>query len=521
MHVVHKSVTRVCTDARAATLRRAAGMTSRSNDVVIGVDVGTSSCKALALDRSGEVVARAGAEHPLEHPHPGWAEQDPRHWIEGLTTTVRRVAAEVGPERVRAIGVAAQVDGIVAVDTADRPLAPAILWLDRRASAEAASLGERWGADTIRRRTGINLDASHGAPKIAWLKVRGGPAATADAYLLPGAFIAAWLCGERVADPAAASSTMLLDLAMCSWATDLVADLGLEPGQLGAIAPSHAPVGRLRPEVAEALGLPGDVAVVTGTGDEFGACVGAGATEPGLVCDITGTAEPVAAVATTPLLDPTGLVETHPHAAPGRWLLENPGFVSGGARRWLADSILGVPSEHLTELAADAPPGADGLMFIPALGGAVTPRWNDRARGTFHGLRLGHDRRHLARAVLEGCAFALRDLVDRLDELGLAGERVRILGGGARDALWPSIKADVTNRVMERLVEPEATALGGAVLAATGAGWYPDMATAATASARVHPRVAEPDPAHRDLYDEAYARYRAIFDALEPIPMDR
>lgn len=496
-------------------------MTTGTGDVVIGVDVGTGSCKALALDRAGDVVARAGAEHPLEHPHPGWAEQDPRHWIEGLTATVRQVVAEVGPGRVRAIGVSAQVDGIVAVDAADRALAPAILWLDRRASAEANALGERWGADTIRRRTGVNLDASHGAPKIAWLRGRGGPAATADAYLLPGAFLAAWLCGERVADPATASSTMLLDLASRTWATDLVADLGLDPRQLGAIAPAHEVVGTLRPEVAEALGLPPGVLVVTGTGDEFGACVGAGAIDPGLVCDITGTAEPVAAAATTPLLDPTGLVETHPHAAPDRWLLESPGFVSGGARRWLADSILGVPAERITDLAADAPPGADGLVFIPALGGAVTPRWNDRARGTFHGLRLGHDRRHLARAVLEGCAFALRDLVDRLDELGLAGERMRILGGGARDALWPSIKADVTGRVMERLAEPEATALGGAVLAATGAGWHPDVASAAAASARVQPDVAEPDPAHRDLYDQAYARYRAIFDALEPIPMDR
>jgi xylulokinase len=494
-------------------------MTTRADDVVIGIDVGTSSCKALALDRAGIVVARAGADHPLEHPHPGWAEQHPGHWIDGLTTTVRRVVAEVGPARVRAIGVAAQVDGIVAVDTADRPLAPAILWLDRRASAEATALADRWGADTIRRRTGINVDASHGAPKIAWLRGRPGAAATADAYLLPGAFVAAWLCGERAADPATASSTMLLDLASGTWATDLVGDLGLEPRQLGAIAPAHAPVGTLRPPVAEALGLPAGVPVVTGTGDEFGACLGAGAIDPGLVCDITGTAEPVAAAATTPLLDPTGLVETHPHAAPDRWLLESPGFVSGGARRWLAEGVLGVPAERITRLAADAPPGSDGLVFIPALGGAVTPRWNDLARGTFHGLRLGHDRRHLARAVLEGCAFALRDLVDRLDELGLGGARVRVLGGGARDPLWPSIKADVTGRVMERLVEPEATALGGAVLAATGAGWYPDVASAATTSARVDPEVAEPDPGLRRMYDDAYARYRAIYDALEPIRM--
>jgi xylulokinase len=491
-----------------------------TGDVVIGCDVGTSSSKAVALDRAGDVVARASMDQVLHHPNPGWAEQDATTWIASLTTTIRQVAAEVGPERVAAIGVSAQVDGVVAVDGDGRPLAPAILWLDRRASAESASLAERWGADAIRERTGINLDASHGAAKVAWLRGHGGPAADADAYLVPGAFVTAWLCGERASDPAAASSTMLLDLATRAWATDLVADLGIEPRHLGAIAPAHAPVGTLRAGVAAALGLRPDVLVVTGTGDEFGACIGAAIVEPGIVGDITGTAEPVAAAATAPLLDPTGLVETHPHAAPDRWLLENPGFVSGGSRRWLAEAVLCVTPERVTELAAQAPAGSDGLVFIPALGGAVTPRWNDRARGTFHGLRLGHDQRHLARAVLEGCAFALRDLVDRLDELGLAGERVRILGGGARDALWPSIKADVTGRVMERLAEPEATALGGAVLAAVGAGWYPDVASAAAASARVAPELAEPDPTRHGIYREAYARYRAIFDALEPIRMD-
>jgi xylulokinase len=496
-------------------------MTSPTRDIVIGCDVGTSSSKAVALDRSGAVVARASVDQVLHHPNPGWAEQDATTWVDSLVRSIRQVAAEAGPERVAAIGVSAQVDGVVAVDRTGQPLARAILWLDRRASDESAALAERWGADAIRKRTGINVDASHGAAKVAWLRGHGGPAAEADAYLAPGAFVNAWLSGERVTDPAAASSMMLLDLASRTWATDLVADLGIDPLQLGAIEQAHVAVGTLRAAVATLLGLPSGVLVVSGTGDEFGACIGAGIVDPGVVGDITGTAEPVAAAATTPLLDPTGLVETHPHAAPDRWLLENPGFVSGGARRWLAEAVLCVTAERVTELAAGAPAGSDGLVFIPALGGAVTPRWNDRARGTFHGLRLGHDRRHLARAVLEGCAYALRDLVDRLDDLGLAGERVRILGGGARDALWPSIKADVTGRVMERLAEPEATALGGAVLAAVGAGWYPDVASAASASARVAPDVAEPDPARRDLYDDAYARYRAIFDALEPIAMDR
>jgi len=263
------------------------------------------------------------------------------------------------------------------------------------------------------------------------------------------------------------------------------------------------------------------VRVTVGTGDEHAACLAAAILEPGLVGDITGTAEPVCVAATSPLLDPTGLLETHPHAIAGRWLLENPGFVSGGSLRWLADAVLGMPEREVAALAAEAPPGSDGLVFIPALGGAVTPRWNDRARGTFHGLRLGHDRRHLARAVMEGCAFALRDIVERMDALGLAGERIRVLGGGARDPVWVAIKADVTGRPVERLAEPEATAYGAALLAAVGAGWYPDPAAASRATLRLSPGVVEPVLAHRAVMDDGYGRYRAIFDALEPIEMER
>ena len=285
------------------------------------------------------------------------------------------------------------------------------------------------------------------------------------------------------------------------------------------VRPAWSVAGTLRPGVARDLGLGAAIPVMVGTGDEHAACLAAAALEPGLVCDITGTAEPVAAAALRPLVDPARALETHPHAVPDRWIVENPGFVSGGSTRWLADAVLGVPEAQLFALAAEAPAGSDGLVFVPALGGAVTPRWNDRARGTFHGLRLGHDRRHLCRAVLEGCAFALRDIVEGLGALGLAGDRIRVLGGGARDALWMSIKSDVTGCVVERLAEPEATAYGAALLAATGIGWFPDAAAAARATVAVLPQVDVPDPRHHELYTDAYHRYRRIYDALEPIDM--
>ena len=295
--------------------------------------------------------------------------------------------------------------------------------------------------------------------------------------------------------------------------------VGARAGSMGVVRPAWSVAGTLRPAVARDLGLGHAIPVMVGTGDEHAACLAAAALEPGLVCDITGTAEPVAAAASGPIIDPARALETHPHAVPDRWILENPGFVSGGSTRWLADAVLGVPEAQLFALALEAPAGSDGLVFVPALGGAVTPRWNDRARGTFHGLRLGHDRRHLSRAVLEGCAFALRDIVEGLDALGLASDRIRVLGGGARDALWTSIKSDVTGRVVERLTEPEATAYGGALLAATGIGWFPDTAAAARATVAVMPQVDEPDVGRHALYTDAYHRYRRIYDALEPIDM--
>lgn len=490
-------------------------------DLVVGCDIGTQSCKAVAVGSTGTVVARAARAYPISYPQPGWAEQDPRDWEAALIAVIGAIAEQVGGDRIRAVGIAGQVDGIVPVDRDDEPVGPALIWMDRRATVEAAALAQRLDSEEVRRRTGLNIDASHGAPKIAWIRgeERASRVAPADAFLLPVAFAVARLTGERVVDPANASTALLLDLHTGDWSSEMLAAVGVERRQLGRVDLAHAVAGTLRPAIAEALGVATSCRVVVGTGDEHAACLAAGVLEPGLVCDITGTAEPVAAVALEPLIDPQGLLETHPHALPARWLLENPGFVSGGSLRWLADAILGVPERQIAALAGDVPAGADGLVFVPALGGAVTPRWNDRARGTFHGLRLGHDRRHLARAVLEGCAFALRDVVERLDALGLAGERIRVLGGGARDPLWLSIKADVTQRVVERLAEPEATAFGAALLAATAAGWYPDPGAAARATARVLPDTDEPSGANRGVYDDAYGRYRAIFDALEPIDM--
>ena len=484
---------------------------------VIGVDVGSQSVKAALLDPDGRTVATAGRPCAMRHPQAGWAEQDPADWERALAGAVRAVvdAAGIRPAEVTHLGMACQVDGVVAVDEHHQPLREAIIWLDRRADAEVDALTDKVGADAIFSTTGLNPDASHTAPKMMWLRDH-EPDVFRKARSLPpvAAYLLARLTGVLAQDAANASSTLLYDVTTGTWSGMLVEAAGLDPALLPSIRPSTEVAGGLLPAAAELLGLDARCQVVVGTGDEHAATLGAGAAGPGLVVDVTGTAEPVCAVADEVVLDPERVVETHAHSVPGRLLVENPGFVSGGSTLWLAQSVLHVDQGAVFDLAAQAPAGSGGVTFLPALSGSMTPRWNENMRGAFIGLAMNHDGRHLARAVLEGCAYALRDIVDRLDALGIAGE-VRVVGGGGRSRLWLEIKAGVLGRPVRSVLAEEATALGAGILAGTAAGTFRDPDDAVTRAVEVAPTTVDPDPAVRDRYDEAYAQYRRLFDAVE------
>lgn len=477
--------------------------------------MGTQSTKALLLDESGTVRGRGSRSYNTSHPQPGWAEQDPRDWLTAISGAVGDAVADghARLDSIAAIGVAAQVDGIVAVDASNAPLGPAPIWMDRRATAEIGDATRRLGSDRIRRLSGSNADPSHGAPKIAWL--RDHLPETPDGYLLPATFIVAALTGCRTIDRANASTLLLLDIATGQWSPELLDAFDVDPRSLGEVRPGTDVVGTVLGSVADAWRLP-ECPVVVGTGDEHAACLAAGVLAPGLIADIAGTAEPIAAASDRPVQDPEELVETHGHVPVDRWLVEHPGFVSAGSVRWLAEDVLGCSQLEIGRLAAAAPAGADGVGFLPALGGAMTPRWAPDVLGSFTGLSIGHDRRHLARAVLEGCCYAVRDVVERLTELGLGSEAIRVVGGGARDETWLRIKADVTGRPIERLAEPEATALGAALTAAVGIGWWSDLDAAVAATLRLAAGV-EPDPANRAVYEDGWAAHRARFEALAPL----
>jgi len=498
-------------------------------EYVIGCDVGSQGTKAALLALDGTLAGEASASYAIDYPHPLWAEQPVSRWIDALTTAVGRLLATTGvrPEQVRALGLATQVDGVVPIDAAGQPLRPAIIWMDRRASDQCDAARRAIDGAHAFQLTGLNLDASHVAPKIRWIAEHQPEIYARAAYfLLPGSYMAYYLTGEIAVDHSNASSTLLMDVRSRSWSPEMCALFGIEADRLGPIAAATAPLGTLRPAVAAALGLRPETLVVVGCGDEHAACLGAGVVRPGLAGDIAGTAEPVCAASQQPSFDPSGLVETHCHADPDLWLLENPGFVSGGNMRWYRDNFSpqeisaaaerGVSAYALLDAqAAQIAPGAEGVIFLPCLMGAMAPTWNESARGAFFGFTLAHTRDHFTRAVLEGSAYAVRDITDQMQTIGLELKELRVVGGGARSRLWNQIKADVTGLLVTVPQTTETTALGGALLALVGIGAYDTLAQACDRVVRIGDQF-EPQPRAQVAYAELYQLYRQVYFSLLP-----
>jgi xylulokinase len=485
---------------------------------VLGVDVGSQSVKGVLLDGDGAVRASASYGLAMKHPHGGWAEQDPRHWEEGLASVIAATLSSSGvaANDVTALCLACQVDGVVPITASGDALGPAIIWLDRRAESQVQDLAGALGSDRLFELTGLVPDSSHSGPKIMWLRDH-EPAMFADAAAFPPAagYLVMRLTGRLALDHANASSSLLYDLRARQWSEELLEGAGLRVEQLGEILNADDIAGSLNAMGAEITGLPRACLVLVGTGDEHAASIGAGSLAPGCVTDVTGTAEPVTVASDHVILDHEGLVETHAHALRDRYLVENPGFVSGGSTLWLAENVLKVTQVEFFDLASSAAPGADDVLFLPALSGAMTPRWNARMRGTFAGLAMHHTASSMARAVLEGCAFALRDVTERFTKLGLGDGEIRVVGGGAASETWMQIKADVTGRDVRRVLVGEATALGAALLASVATGIFADMPEAVSRTVQVAKEPFRPDPSRRSLYDENYDRYRRLYDGVE------
>jgi xylulokinase len=499
-------------------------------EYVVGCDVGSQGTNAALYSDDGKLVASRYVSHDLMYSRPTWAEQDPRQWIDALRSTITDLVSDVADaSAIRGISFGSQLDGLVACDERGAPVRPAIIWMDRRAEDQARNLAKVISPEDFYKLSGANLDSSHAVFKALWIRDEEPENfQRATRFMPPGSFVLQELTGEYAVDYSNASSLALLDPRTRKWSDELLQATGLDATQLPSLAAATEGVSRITPAFAEDTGLDPGTVVAVGCGDEMAATLGAGVFEPGEVCDVVGTAEPVCAASAEPRSDPTMLVECHPHADPAAWLLENPGFVSGGNLRWWRDHFgseeqaaesrgEGDAYDLLASAAADIGPGADGLVFLPCMQGAMAPEWNGAARGVFYGLTLAHTRAHMTRAMFEGSAFALRDILEAMVGAGLDVRRLTIVGGGAKGELWSQIKADVTGLPVRIPTNVETTATGAAMLAGVAAGLFDTVAEASSSFVSFRPEGFEPDSERHANYNDMYALYRRVYWSLRDV----
>ena len=461
-------------------------------ETLVGLDVGTTGVKALAITRDGAVIASAEEGYGLSAPHPGWSEQDPDDWWRASRAALDRLDADSAP-----VGLSGQMHGLVCLDEHGDVLRPAILWNDQRTAEECAEIEERVGLERLIALTGNRALTGFTAPKLLWLR-RHEP----DVYarirriVLPKDYVRYRLTGEWAIDAADASGTLLFDVANRRWSDEVLAALEIPSEWL--------------PPVSEST-------EIAGAGDQQAAALGVGVVEPGMVSVVLGTSGVVLAALPGYAHDDRARVHAFCHALPETWEAMGVMLNAAGALQWFHDAFApGASFDDVTAEAGQCEAGADGVLFLPYLQGERTPHADAGATASFSGLTLRHGRGALARAVLEGVAYGLKDSLELLRALGVDPTAGRVSGGGARSRLWLEIVASVLELPLERCVVDEGSAYGAALLAGVADGTFESARHAVDACVHVRETV-EPNAAWVGRYADGYARFRAMYPVIRGV----
>jgi xylulokinase len=486
----------------------------------LGVDVSTTGAKALVVDKSGRVVAEANNALKLSTPRPLWSEQSPHDWWDAVVKSIRQVlvSAGIAGDSISAVGLTGQMHGLVLLDEDGEVLRPAILWNDQRCGAECDEIRSRLGKERLIQITGNDALTGFTAPKLVWVQ-KNEPEVYRRArhVLLPKDYVRYRLTGQFGMDKADGSGTILFDLAKRNWSGDVLAALDIPPEWMPPTFEGPEFTGEVNKFAADATGLRVGTPVAAGGGDQAAQSVGVGVVKSGTVALTLGTSGVVFAATESPLVEPQGRLHAFCHAIPGRWHLMGVMLSAAGSLQWHRDTIAPETGfDELVNAAEAAPAGSDGLIFLPYLTGERTPYPDPFARAGWIGLTVRHSLQHMTRAVLEGVAFGLNDGFELIKSAGLGAiEQVRVSGGGAKSRVWKQIIADILGVQLVTVNTTEGAAYGAALLAAVGAGQWPDVDTACEKTVQITGRV-QPNPNHSAIYREMYECYRALYPALKP-----
>lgn len=493
-------------------------------DLLLGIDIGTSSCKTLLLDANGQVIDSARREYPISTPVDGWAEQDPFDWYSALKETIKAIAARhpTMNRDIVGIGVTGQMIGLVALDSESQPLMPSIIWMDQRCSEEVTELRQCCG-DSIASATLNPVNSAYTLPKMLWLK-KNRPSIWRRLYRLqlPKDYVRLRLTGKWNTDYTDASGTLLFDVARLRWSEEVMKAVGVGIGKLPEAVPSSTVVGTLTSEAAADLGLTEGVPVVAGAGDTAAENLAAGIVGEGQLLTRLGTAGSTSTSTSRPMPDPRHMSPCYAHCIEGRWLVEAADHSFGLGEHWFREQFYSnerkeAETEHrdfydeLDRLAAAVPLGCEGLVFHPFNSGS--PYWNPHLRGAFYGVGLRSEKRHFLRAMLEGSSFCLKDSILMLQErIGRDRFDYRLVGGGSKSLFWCRMICDVVRKDATLLKTADA-ALGAAMLAGIGTLVFPSVEEA-TGRCVVPGQLIRFTEASSRQYDEVYSLYRLVHEQM-------
>lgn len=482
----------------------------------VGIDSSTTATKVLVTDEEGSILGIGRSSYGFDTPHPLWSEQSPHLWWDATVDAIHEAltTSNVSGADIEGIGLTGQMHGLVMLDNEGAVLRPAILWNDQRTQNECDEIRLLVGRERLISVTGNDALTGFTAPKILWVK-NNEPEIfeRAEHILLPKDYVRYRLTGEYATDRAGGSGTILFDLAERDWSIDVVRELGIPQHWLPKSYEGPEMTGTLATEAATATGLRVGTPVFAGGGDQAANAVGVGAVSPGVVAMSIGTSGVVFAPTATPAIEPEGRLHAFCHSVPHTWHLMGVMLSAAGSLQWFRDQIApDLAFSELSEIAGSVPAASNGLLFLPYLSGERTPHPDPLARGAFVGLTTRHELRHMARSVMEGVAFGLRDSAELIRTMTDLGE-VRISGGGASSDLWLQIIADVMNLPVRVVGTSEGAAHGAALLAATGAGAFASALEASDVAVEVEDPI---EPATDSVrYEDAYKIYRDLYPALQ------
>lgn len=496
-----------------------------AHDLVIGLDASTTACKAIVWDLQGSAVAEGRSPLTIFSPQPGWHEQSAESWWLAAVTAIQQAVAQVEKDRLAAICITAQRETFVPIDQSGNPLRNGILWMDERCRPLLPALEERLGRDHFHQLTGKPLSVNLAVGKIAWLKQNEpGIYDLTAKYLDVHAYIIYQLTSQYRTAWGCADPTGLFDMTFHQWSLDLLEEIGIRRDQLPDPVPSGAILGEITREAARSCSLPEGLPVVAGIGDGQACGLGTDITQNGDAYLTLGTSVVSGAFSEKYLT--SRAFRTMCGGIQGSYLLETALMGGGYTLTWFIEQFLASSStdiapnlQYYDQLAAQVPPGCDGLVLVPYWNSVLGPYWDASARGIVVGWRGVHTPAHFYRAILEGIAYEQRLNTQGVETaLGQPIRRFVVVGGGARSALWCQIIADVTGKPVVRAASIETAALGAGILAAAGAGLFSGTRQAARAMAHLSVDSFLPDPARHQFYSQVFNDiYQHLYPTLQPM----